>query len=117
MRPEPVAYLVSQYPLISHTFVEREIDGLRKLGTDVHTFSVRPPGALLSEAMRVEAERTVVLQSSLAEIARSSARQLRAHPAASVSSLTRATGVGEARPGAGSGRCSMPRRPCASSRN
>ena len=97
MRPEPVAYLVSQYPLISHTFVEREIEGLRKLGTEVHTFSVRPPGALLSEAMRAEAERTVVLQSSLAEIARSGARQLRAHPGASVGSLTGAVAVGERR--------------------
>jgi glycosyltransferase involved in cell wall biosynthesis len=97
LSPEPIAYLVSQYPLISHTFVEREIEGLRKLGTEVHTFSVRPPGALLSEAMRAEAERTVVLQTSLADIARSSARQLRSHPGASIGSLTRAVGVGERR--------------------
>jgi colanic acid/amylovoran biosynthesis glycosyltransferase len=94
---EPIAYLVSQYPLISHTFVEREIDGLRKLGTDVHTFSVRAPGALLSEAMRAEAERTVVLQSSFGEIARSGARQFRAHPGASLRSLVSATTFGEAR--------------------
>jgi len=87
---EPVAYLVSQYPLISHTFVEREIDGLRKLGTEVHTFSVREPGALLSEAMRSEAERTVVLQSSLGDVARSGARQLITHPRHSLASIARA---------------------------
>jgi len=95
--PEPVAYLVSQYPLISHTFVEREIEGLRRRGTEVHTFSVRPPGALLSEAMRAEAARTVVLRSSLADIARSSARELRVHPRASLGTMSRAVGTGEAR--------------------
>ena len=47
--------------------------------------------------MRAEAARTVVLQTSLADIARSGARQLRAHPGASVNSLTRAVGVGERR--------------------
>ena len=97
MSPEAVAYLVSQYPLISHTFVEREIEGLRRLGTEVHTFSVRAPGALLSEAMIAEAERTVVLQSSLGDIARANARELRIHPAASLQSLASASGVGEAR--------------------
>ena len=97
MSPEPVAYLVSQYPLISHTFVEREIEGLRTLGTEVHTFSVRAPGALLSQAMIAEAERTVVLQSSLGDIARANARELRTHPAASLQSLASASGVGEAR--------------------
>ncbi len=80
--PAPVAYLVSQYPLISHTFIEREIEGLRALGVPVHTFSIRPPGALLSDAMRAEAERTTVLQDSLAGIAKAGLRELLAHPGA-----------------------------------
>ncbi len=96
MSHEPVAYLVSQYPLISHTFIEREIDGLRKLGTEVHIFSVKPPGALMSEAMRADAGRTTVLQDRRA-ILRSGARELLAHPAATLGSVGRALRTGEPR--------------------
>lgn len=95
--PAPVAYLVSQYPLISHTFVEREIEGLRALGTPVHTFSIRPPGDLLSQTMRSEAELTTVLQSSYGDIARAGLGELARHPGASVRSFARALGTGEAR--------------------
>ncbi|CAL8968646.1 D-inositol-3-phosphate glycosyltransferase [Propionicimonas sp. T2.31MG-18] len=94
----PVAYLVSQYPLISHTFIEREIEGLRALGTPVHTFSIREPGDLMSDAMRAEAGRTTVLQDSWGEIARASARAFAGHPAAGFASLRRALSTGEARP-------------------
>jgi len=38
-----VAYLVSQYPAPSHTFIRREVDALRRHGIDVQTFSVRRP--------------------------------------------------------------------------
>jgi len=95
--PAPVAYLVSQYPLISHTFIEREIEGLRALGVPVHTFSIRPPGALLSDAMRAEAERTTVLQDSLPGIAKAGLRELAAHPGAVLASAAQALGTGEAR--------------------
>jgi colanic acid/amylovoran biosynthesis glycosyltransferase len=40
--PLRVAYLVSQYPALSHTFIEREIAALRAGGVEVSTFSVRP---------------------------------------------------------------------------
>jgi colanic acid/amylovoran biosynthesis glycosyltransferase len=55
-----VAYLVSRYPAISHTFVLREVLGLRAAGVEVATTSVRatPPEQLLAEADRQEAERT-----------------------------------------------------------
>ena len=43
-----IAYLVSQYPAASHTFIRREVDALRARGLDVQTFSIRPP----SEAER-----------------------------------------------------------------
>jgi glycosyltransferase involved in cell wall biosynthesis len=45
LTPAPVrlAYLVSQYPAISHTFILREIRGLRELGFDVHVASIRGP--------------------------------------------------------------------------
>ncbi|RLV49461.1 colanic acid biosynthesis glycosyltransferase WcaL [Nocardioides mangrovicus] len=58
-----VAYLVSQFPAISHVFIEREVAGLRALGLDVRTFSVRPTPAeqLISESMRADAVRTTTL--------------------------------------------------------
>jgi colanic acid/amylovoran biosynthesis glycosyltransferase len=39
-----VAYLNTQYPSLSHTFIEREVRAVRSLGVHVDTFSVRPPG-------------------------------------------------------------------------
>ncbi|WP_432507646.1 glycosyltransferase [Kineococcus arenarius] len=60
----PVAYLVSQYPTTSHTFIETEIEALRARGVEVHTFTVRtsPPEQQRSERSRREAERTTALQ-------------------------------------------------------
>jgi glycosyltransferase involved in cell wall biosynthesis len=40
-----LAYLTSLYPAASHTFIQREIAGLRTLGFDVVTCSVRIPDA------------------------------------------------------------------------
>lgn len=40
-----LAYLTSLYPAVSHTFIQREIAGLRVLGFDVSTYSVRRPDA------------------------------------------------------------------------
>lgn len=40
-----VAYLASQYPATSHTFIRREVEALRRRGIEVQTFSIRPPGA------------------------------------------------------------------------
>lgn len=58
-----VAYLVSHYPGVSHTFIEREILGLRDLWVEVETFSVRPcpPEQLRTETMRAEAARTTTI--------------------------------------------------------
>lgn len=36
-----VAYLASQYPAVSHTFILREIEAVRALGIEVETFSIR----------------------------------------------------------------------------
>lgn len=38
-----IAYLVSQYPAPSHTFIRREIAALRRRGVKIDIFSVRPP--------------------------------------------------------------------------
>ncbi len=38
-----MAYLVSRYPAISHTFILREVQGLRSLGHTLFTASINPP--------------------------------------------------------------------------
>ena len=48
-----LAYLVSQYPSVTHTFILREIRTLRKLGLEVSVFSVRAPDRSV-EAMSPE---------------------------------------------------------------
>jgi glycosyltransferase involved in cell wall biosynthesis len=40
-----IAYLVSQYPAPSHTFIRREVIALRNIGFEIKTISIRLPGA------------------------------------------------------------------------
>ncbi|MCU1488009.1 MAG: glycosyltransferase family 4 protein [Actinomycetia bacterium] len=76
-----VGYLVSRYPAVSHTFVQREVTALRDLGVEVDTFSVRA-GAALSEVDRVElATTTALLPPSATDLLGLAAVALR-HPGA-----------------------------------
>jgi len=75
-RPVPggllkVAYLVSAYPRVRHSFIRREIRALESLGVEVVRFAVRPLGwdpvwaqTLVTEADREEHERTRVVLSA-----------------------------------------------------
>ena len=36
-----IAYLINQYPKVSHTFIRREIQALERLGIAVHRFAIR----------------------------------------------------------------------------
>jgi len=58
-----VAYLINQYPSVSHTFVRREIEGLEALGVVVDRFSARKmPYETLPDAHdRAEGSRTSAL--------------------------------------------------------
>ena len=58
-----IGYVISRYPAVSHTFVQREVLGLRKLGWNVTTISVRstPASQHLTDTDRDEARRTHVL--------------------------------------------------------
>jgi len=62
-----LAYLNTEYPSLSHTFIEREIRELRRLGVEIHTFSVRPPTSQgrLGTEHAAAAEETFVLQSGI----------------------------------------------------
>ena len=41
MMPPSVAYLVNQYPAVSHTFIKREIEALERRGVTVERFALR----------------------------------------------------------------------------
>lgn len=69
-----IAYLISRYPALSHTFILREVLELRNLGIEVETASVNSPDRPLNELdpeEQAEALRTFVLkQQSLAMLFR-----------------------------------------------
>lgn len=58
-----VAYLVGRYPLVTQTFIVREVEALRALGWEVDTYTVRatPPGEVLSTGDRAARATTVAL--------------------------------------------------------
>jgi colanic acid/amylovoran biosynthesis glycosyltransferase len=59
-----IAFVCSEYPAVSHTFVLREIEALRRLGASITTFSLRrtPKEQLLSERDRAAAATTVSIR-------------------------------------------------------
>ncbi len=84
MSTNTIAYLCSEYPAVSHTFIYREIESLRKAGMRVHTASIRKPSNLevMTQAEQEEAERTLmVLSSSFSELFGAHLHCLRTSPA------------------------------------
>lgn len=76
--PRPViAYLTGEYPKVSHTFIQREIEGLRAGGREVLACTIRrpPPAAVVGADQRAEAARTF----GVIEAAKSPATLLGAH--------------------------------------
>jgi glycosyltransferase involved in cell wall biosynthesis len=59
-----IAYLINQYPAVSHSFIRREIQALERRGLEVLRFSARPSGDLVDVADKEEASRTRVLLAS-----------------------------------------------------
>ncbi|WP_449267455.1 glycosyltransferase [Frigoriglobus tundricola] len=55
--PPRVAYLVNQYPHVSHSFIRREIRAAEEQGLDVFRVSIRRPGVALVDAGDQEEER------------------------------------------------------------
>jgi colanic acid/amylovoran biosynthesis glycosyltransferase len=61
-----IAYLTSEYPAPSHTFIRREVAALRSMGVDIDTFSIRrptPSARLSGEDEAAAAETAYVLES------------------------------------------------------
>lgn len=65
MNNKPIAYLCSEYPAISHTFIYREIESLRKAGMTVFTASIHKPDKLdiMTPDERKEAADTLMVLS------------------------------------------------------
>src|SRR5262249_55101568 len=61
-RPLVVAYIINQYPHVSHSFIRREICALEEQGITIKRFSIRPTSAkLVDPADLAEQQRTRVL--------------------------------------------------------
>lgn len=58
-----IAYLCSSYPAVSHTFILREVEALRRLGATITTFSIHRtnPDQLLADADRDAFQSTVTI--------------------------------------------------------
>lgn len=96
--PNGVAYLVSRYPHVSHTFIEREVAALRARGLRVDTFTVRPcpSDQLLSDAMRADAATTTpLIGSPRREWTRALGDLVRHHPHAALAGAKAAARAGE----------------------
>lgn len=57
-----IAYLINQYPKVSHSFIRREIMELETLGISIARFAIRSPGdELVDEADIKELEKTKII--------------------------------------------------------
>ena len=53
--PIRIAYLVSRYPAVSHTFILREVQRLRSANFEIHVASINPPDRAASVMTSEEA--------------------------------------------------------------
>lgn len=84
-----VAYLVNQYPKVSHTFIRREILALERRGVKVLRFSIRGWDAEVVDPLdhSEQAQTRYVLKDGLGPLAAAVAVNLRRRPAAAWSAL------------------------------
>lgn len=75
--PSPVAYLTGEYPRATDTFIQREVEELRRLGIDIRTCSIRrtDPSQHTSTQQKLEAAATF----HVLEATKKPASTLRAH--------------------------------------
>lgn len=78
-----LAYLTSHYPATSHTFIRREVVGLRRSGVTVETFSIRSPSLAERDANDDEGGPTfIVLEQPLTAFVAAHASRLLRSPLA-----------------------------------
>lgn len=91
-----IAYLINQYPKVSHSFIRREILGIEACGLPVQRFAIRSLQAeLVDDADRAELEKTrYILDVGLIGLAFALFSVAIAHPRAFFSTLALALRVG-----------------------
>lgn len=91
-----VAYLVNQYPGISHTFVRREIQALERRGVEVVRYAIRAAkDAVIAEEDAAEAEKTRhILSERKSALASAAAGAALAAPVGAVRALLSALSLG-----------------------
>lgn len=91
-----VAYLVNQYPGISHTFIRREIQALERTGVKVTRLALRPSKqTVIADEDKAEAALTrYVVTAGKASLAVALLRSLAGAPGRSLAALGRAVAIG-----------------------
>lgn len=91
-----IAYLVNQYPGISHTFVRREIQALERQGVEVVRFAIRPAkDAVIAVEDADEASKTRhILCERKTALATTIVRQALSNPVSAAYALFDAVGLG-----------------------
>ena len=85
-----VTYVIGTYPLLTTTFIDREIETLREWGVDVGVFSLRRPHGQLSETQQaLAATTTYVRPVGVLTLAGSHLSQLARRPARYFSTMAR----------------------------
>jgi glycosyltransferase involved in cell wall biosynthesis len=90
-----VAYLLSRYPAISHTFILREILGLRRLGIHIETASINGPDRAperMDESERAEVAATYYVKTAAGAV--KVAELIVAHPVVAMRGLRGALKLG-----------------------
>jgi glycosyltransferase involved in cell wall biosynthesis len=89
-----IAYLSTDYPAVSHTFIQREIHALEARGIEVVpiTLNRAPEGQLLTELDRSDAARTFVVKSASVGVAVTLTITMLRHPLATLRGIRRACG-------------------------
>jgi colanic acid/amylovoran biosynthesis glycosyltransferase len=96
-----IGYLASRYPLVSQTFVQREVEALRSLGLEIETFAVHRarPDEVLSAADRHSFATTIALVPTAAgRLLRAHLRALASGPAAYAQIMASALAAGHGSP-------------------
>lgn len=96
--PAAVGYLAGEYPIPSHTFITREVDGLRARGLPIYTYSLRrtaPERLLTDEDLRNDRDTVAILPPRPAALLRAHLTALVTRPALYLNTLRRALRAGE----------------------
>jgi glycosyltransferase involved in cell wall biosynthesis len=91
-----IAYLTTQYPSVSHTFIRREIRGLEAMGYTVQRLAIRPGGAAVDPEDQEEATKTFhCLAQPKAKLLLRAALGLAKRPGAAIGALRCAVSMGK----------------------